>query len=69
MEFFLTNYCFQCTSTVGLPSIAKQEGCALFVPKTTTQQNEANPYIGIIQRFLDLCGGYVECETEEIMNG
>ena len=54
--------------TPGLPSIAKQEGCALFVPKTSPQQKEENPNIGVILRFLDLCGGFVECETEEIMN-
>lgn len=52
----------------GLPSIAKQEGCALIIPKSNPQQKQANPTIATIHRFLDLCGGYVECETEELMN-
>ena len=38
------------------------------VPKTTPEQHVANPHIETILRMLDLLGGYVECETEEIMN-
>ena len=48
--------------------MAKQEGCALLTPKVTKKEHETNPSIPTILRMLDTLGGYVECETEEIMN-
>lgn len=53
---------------IGLPSVAKQEGCALIVPKTGQKEHDKNPNITTILAMLDVLGGYVECETEEIMN-
>ncbi|CAB9516925.1 NADP oxidoreductase coenzyme F420-dependent [Seminavis robusta] len=51
-----------------LPSAAKQEGCALIVPKVGATEKAANPTISTIHCMLDLLGGFVECETEEIMD-
>ena len=52
----------------GLPSVAKQEGCALIVPKSTQKECQTNPNIATILCMLNTLGGYVECESEEIMN-
>lgn len=51
-----------------LPSVAKQEGCALIVPKSGQKDRDNNPNISTIHIMLETLGGFVECETEELMN-
>jgi pyrroline-5-carboxylate reductase len=51
-----------------LPTVAKNEGCGLIVPKSNDQDHVNNPNIRTLLQMIELLGGYVECETEEIMN-
>lgn len=67
-DFVLTKRLFLPPNWLGLPTVARREGCALIVPKSDEKDHFANKNIQRVLKLLDLLGGYVECESEEQMN-
>jgi pyrroline-5-carboxylate reductase len=51
-----------------LPSVARHQGISLVTPRLDQTLGEKNTCVSVLKGFLDSLGGYIECETEHVMN-